>query len=137
VTYFVPVWRESDSAALGWEHIMPRQSPYDIKLSKAERAELTVRARRYTSRYRDVIPAKIVLLASKGMANNTIAVRLDTAATDRQQVASAFLHSTLGWARRATAWRATGAFSPVCHGRNQGPGLACPPRIAAGALVAQ
>ena len=41
---------------------MPRQSPYGIKLSKAERAELLARSRRYTSRYRDVIRAKIVLL---------------------------------------------------------------------------
>ena len=57
---------------------MPRQSPYDIKLSKAERAELLARSRRYTSRYRDVIRAKIVLLASEGMANDTIAARLDT-----------------------------------------------------------
>lgn len=47
---------------------MPRQSPYDIKLSKAERAELLARSRCYASRYRDVIRAKIVLLASDGMA---------------------------------------------------------------------
>jgi hypothetical protein len=52
---------------------MPRQSPYDIKLSKAERAELLARSRCYTSRYRDVVRAKIVLLASKGMANDAIA----------------------------------------------------------------
>jgi transposase len=57
---------------------MPRQSPYDIKLSKAERAELMARSRRYTSCYRDVIRAKIVLLASEGMANDAIAARLDT-----------------------------------------------------------
>jgi transposase len=57
---------------------MPRQSPYDIKLSKAERAESLERSRRYTSRYRDVIRAKIVLLASEGMANDAIAARLDT-----------------------------------------------------------
>ena len=44
---------------------MPRQSPYDIKLSKAERAELLARSRCYTSRYRDVVRAKIVLLASE------------------------------------------------------------------------
>ena len=57
---------------------MPRRSPYDIKLSKAERAELMARSRRYTSRYREVIRAKIVLLASEGMANDAIAARLDT-----------------------------------------------------------
>ena len=57
---------------------MPRRSPFDIILSKAERAELLARSRRYTSRYRDVIRAKIVLLASEGMANDMIAARLDT-----------------------------------------------------------
>jgi len=56
---------------------MPRQSPYEIRLSKAERAELLARSRCYTSRYRDVIRAKIVLLASTGMANDAIAARLD------------------------------------------------------------
>jgi len=57
------------------------------------------RSRCYTSRYRHVIRAKIVLLASEGMANDAIAARLDTPAPNRQQVASAFSHSTLGWAR--------------------------------------
>src|SRR6516225_212003 len=75
---------------------MPRQSPYDIKLSKAERAELLARSRCYTSRYRDVVRAKIVLLASEGMANDAIAARLDT---PRQIVSK--------WRRRPTfnAWR--------------------------------
>jgi transposase len=57
---------------------MPRQSPFNIVLRKAERAELLERSRRYTSRYRDVICAKIVLLASEGMTNDSIAARLDT-----------------------------------------------------------
>jgi transposase len=35
-------------------------------------------ARKYTSPYRDVIRAKIVLLAAQGLANNVIASRLDT-----------------------------------------------------------
>src|SRR5262252_798992 len=57
---------------------MPRQSPYAIELSKSEREELATRARRYTAPYRDVIRAKIVLLAAKGLANDVIAGRLDT-----------------------------------------------------------
>jgi hypothetical protein len=36
------------------------------------------RSRCYTWRYRDVVRAKIVLLASEGMANDAIAARLDT-----------------------------------------------------------
>ena len=57
---------------------MPRTSPYVIDLSKEERAELEVRARKYTSPYRDVIRAKIVLLAAEGLSNDVIASRLDT-----------------------------------------------------------
>ena len=57
---------------------MPRRSPFVITLSDKERAELLRRARQYTSPYRDVIRAKIVLLASQGLANDVIAARLDT-----------------------------------------------------------
>jgi transposase-like protein len=57
---------------------MPRDSPYAIELSKDERARLEVRARRYTSPYRDVIRAKIILLAAEGLSNDSIASRLDT-----------------------------------------------------------
>lgn len=57
---------------------MPRTSPYVIDLSKEEREELEFRARKYTSPYRDVIRAKIVLLAAEGLANDVIASRLDT-----------------------------------------------------------
>ena len=57
---------------------MPRKSPFSIKLTRSERAELVRRVGKYQSSYRDVIRAKIVLLASKGLANDAIGVRLDT-----------------------------------------------------------
>jgi transposase len=57
---------------------MSRKSPFVISLSDEEHAELVRRARQYTSPYRDVIRAKIVLLASQGLANDIIAARLDT-----------------------------------------------------------
>ena len=57
---------------------MPRQSPFVIKLTGTERRSLEAMARRYTSSYRDVIRAKIVLYAAQGLANNEIAKRLDT-----------------------------------------------------------
>jgi transposase len=57
---------------------VPQTSPYVIDLSKEEREELEFRARKYTSPYRDVIRAKIVLLAAEGLANDVIASRLDT-----------------------------------------------------------
>jgi transposase len=56
----------------------PRHSPYVIELTADERAWLEARARKYTSPYRDVIRAKIVLLAAEGLGNDLIAARLDT-----------------------------------------------------------
>jgi transposase len=47
-------------------------------LTPDERAALEARARKYTSPYRDVIRAKIVLLATEGLGNDVIAARLDT-----------------------------------------------------------
>ena len=57
---------------------MPRQSPFVIELARQERDELESRARKYTSPYRDVVRAKIVLLAAQGLSNDLIASRLDT-----------------------------------------------------------
>jgi transposase len=57
---------------------MPRESPYAIVLSAEEQYELETRARKYTSPYRDVIRAKIVLMAAQGFTNEVIASRLDT-----------------------------------------------------------
>jgi transposase len=57
---------------------MPRKCPFRIELSPAERAHLEATARKYTSPYRDVIRAKIVLYAAAGFDNDEIAARLDT-----------------------------------------------------------
>ena len=56
---------------------MPRRSPYVIELSRIERDALEARSRRYTSPYREVVRAKIVLMAAEGLENKTIASRLD------------------------------------------------------------
>jgi transposase len=58
--------------------LMPRKSPFLLNLTSAQREELEARARRYTLPYRDVVRAKIVLLAASGMDNDEIAARLDT-----------------------------------------------------------
>lgn len=57
---------------------MPRQSPYVVELTDTERQELESRVRKYTSPYRDVVRAKVVLLAAQGLSNDIIASRLDT-----------------------------------------------------------
>jgi transposase len=57
---------------------MPRKSPYDIELSEQEREVLEAQARQYTLPYRDVVRAKIVLMAAEGLSNDKIAARLST-----------------------------------------------------------
>ena len=56
---------------------MPRESPYKVLLSADEEARLQGIARKYTSQYRDVMRAKIVLLAAEGLSNKEIGQRLD------------------------------------------------------------
>lgn len=56
---------------------MPRASPYAIQLSRNERQILAARSRQYTLPYRDVVRAKIVLLAAEGLENTVIGERLD------------------------------------------------------------
>ncbi|MGH8303089.1 MAG: helix-turn-helix domain-containing protein [Steroidobacteraceae bacterium] len=57
---------------------MTRKSPYVLDLTGEQRKELEARVRRYTSPYREVVRAKIVLMAAEGLDNEEIAVRLDT-----------------------------------------------------------
>jgi transposase len=57
---------------------MPRTSPYSIVLTEDERRHLEAAARRYTSPYRDVVRARVVLYAAEGPGNDEIAARLDT-----------------------------------------------------------
>ena len=61
-----------------WGYAMPRKSPFIIRLSREERRQLEAKARRYTLPYRDVIRAKVVLLAAEGLGNDVIAAKLNT-----------------------------------------------------------
>lgn len=54
---------------------MPRKSPYVLDLTAEQREALEDRARRYP--YREVVRAKIVLMAASGLDNDEIAARLD------------------------------------------------------------
>lgn len=56
---------------------MPRRSPFVVELSQRERRTLEARAKKYTAPYRDVVRAKIVLMAAEDIGNNVIAERLD------------------------------------------------------------
>ena len=102
---------------------MPRKSPFRVELTEHERGLLEGQARKYTSPYRDVIRAKIILLAAEGLENDLIAARLDT---PRQIVSK--------WRKRFCLWRLPGLaeqprggrpprFSPQRRGRGPRAGL--------------
>ena len=57
---------------------MSRTSPLTVVLTPQERAELEARARRYSLPYRDVVRARIILLAADGVPVDEIALRTDT-----------------------------------------------------------
>ena len=57
---------------------MPRKSPYVVELTAEQRRELQAWTCRYTLPDRDVVRAKIVLMAADGLDNDEIAARLDT-----------------------------------------------------------
>jgi transposase len=56
---------------------MPRTSPYAILLKQDEKRILQAITRRYTSQYRDVMRAKVILLAAEGLSNKQIGKRLE------------------------------------------------------------
>ncbi len=102
---------------------MPRRSPYFVNLSAKERNKLEALARKYTSPYRDVLRARIVLYAALGLENKEIAARLDT---PRQVVSK--------WRKRFCEERLSGLEEHPRHGRparffprrgdrGEGPGL--------------
>jgi Homeodomain-like domain len=96
---------------------MSRRSPFVIELTKEEQAELGARSREYTSPYREVMRAKIVLLASQGLGNDRIATRLGM---PRQIVSRWRQRFYYERPRRAAARRATSPLFPRCCGRDQG-----------------
>jgi len=99
---------------------MPRQSPYIIELNEAEREELTARARKYTSPYRDVIRAKILLLAATGLGNDVIAARLDTPRQIVSKWRKRFYHARLPGLDEEPRGGRPARFSPQRRRRGQG-----------------
>jgi transposase len=85
---------------------MPRQSPFSLRLTAAERATLERIARKYTSPYRDVVRAKIILYATQRLTNQEIAHRLDL---PRQMVSK--------WRKRFFEQRLDGLEELPRHGR--------------------
>lgn len=56
---------------------MPQRSPFTLLLDLKEKQILEAITRKYTSPYRDVMRAKVILLAAQGLSNKEIGERLD------------------------------------------------------------
>ena len=99
---------------------MPRQSPFHIELEPEEKASLEALARRYTSAYRDVIRAKIVLYAAQGLRNDEIAQRLDT---PRQVISKWRFQQGMAGLEELPRQGRPGVFPPRDRRRLKGPRL--------------
>lgn len=102
---------------------MPRVSPYAVVLSDEERAVLEARAGAYSSPYRDVIRAKIVLLAAEGLDNEQIAARLDTPRQVVSKWRKRFFEQRLAGLDELPRGGRPAAFPPRGRGRRQSAGL--------------
>src|SRR5947207_7759053 len=95
------------------------RTPYRIELSESEERELRRRARQQTRAYREVLRARIVLLAAESLENAEIARRLDTTREAVSRWRKRFHEERLqGLEDRPRAGRPR--FSPRGGGRGEG-----------------
>lgn len=102
---------------------MPRQSPYIIRLSPEERRVLEARARHYTLPYRDVVRAKVVLLAAEGLENKEIGERLDMPRPVVSRWRGRFFRERLAGLEERPRGGRPSAFPPSGGRGGEGPGL--------------
>ena len=100
---------------------MPRQSPFCIMLTAEDQARLEEAARRYTSPYRDVVHAKIVLYAARGLSNEEIAHRLDTPRQIVSKWRKRFFEQGFGGLEELPRPGRPGVFPPRYRRRRKGP----------------
>jgi hypothetical protein len=102
---------------------MPRKSPYVIDLTPEERHTLEARTRQYTLSYRDVIRAKIVLLAAQGLENKEIGERLDMPRPVVSKWRKRFFEQRLAGLEDLPRRGRSPVFPPSGRGSGQGAGL--------------
>ena len=102
---------------------MPRKSPFLIFLSDEEKSRLQAIARRYTSPYRDVVRARIVLYAAQGLPNDEIAARLDTPRQIVTKWRKRFFEAGLAGLEEASRSGRPARFSPQRRSGDQGTGV--------------
>jgi transposase-like protein len=102
---------------------MPRHSPYAVVLTDEERRTLQEVSRRYTSPYCEVTRAKVVLLASEGLENTEIALRLDLPRQVVSKWRKRFCHGRLAGLESRPRRGRPSLFPPRGRRRGQGPGV--------------
>lgn len=102
---------------------MARHSPFVLELTPEERSMLEARARAYSSPYRDVMRARIVLYAAEGWDNERIAARLDTPRQVVSRWRKRFFEQRLAGLEELPRGGRPADFSPRGRGRHQSPGL--------------
>lgn len=102
---------------------MSRSSPYVITLSPGERRVLEARARQYTLPYRDVVRAKLVLLAAEGLENKEIGERLDMPRPVVSKWRQRFFRERLAGLEERSRRGRPSAFSPSSRRSGEGSGL--------------
>lgn len=102
---------------------MARQSPYQIELSAGARKTLEAIAAKYSSPYRDVVRAKIVLYAAQGLSNEAIAARIDLPRQIVSKWRKRFYEDGLPGLQERPRHGRPPVFSPRRRRRGQGAGL--------------
>jgi len=99
---------------------LPRRSPFSIELTGEEVRVLEAQARRYTLPYRDVVRAKIVLMAAQGIDNDEIARRLDSRREIVSKWRKRFFEERIDGLEERPRVGRPGAFPPRAGRRGQG-----------------
>jgi transposase len=102
---------------------MPRESPYRIRLTSKERQILESRSRQYTLPYRDVVRAKLVLLAAEGLENKEIGERLDMPRVIVSKWRKRFFRERLAGLEERPRRGRPSVFSPSDRVADQGHGM--------------
>lgn len=102
---------------------MARSSPFQIELSADEHRILEAIAAKYSSPYRDVIRAKIVLYAAQGLSNEAIAARIDLPRQIVSKWRKRFYKQRLVGLQERSRHGRPPVFSPRRRRRGQGAGL--------------
>jgi transposase len=100
-----------------------KQSPYHIELSAETRKALETIAGKYSSPYRDVVRAKVVLYAAEGLSNEAIAARIDLPRQIVSKWRKRFYEEGLSGLQERPRHGRPPVFSPRRRRRDQSAGL--------------